>query len=114
MVTAHLVRAHGDGLLQQEPHNALLAGRRGEGAMVGPVVPAGREQAGWVEVREGCLLALGREQAQAMKGRMRTPPLPHRLTLLGEWISNAIEKAMAICEQRKCLSEVIGRGGRPV
>ena len=76
MVTAHLVRAHGDGLLQQEPHNALLAGRRGEGAMVGPVVPAGREQAGWVEVREGCLLALGREQAQAMKGRMRTPPAP--------------------------------------
>ena len=65
MAAAYLVRAHGHRLLQQEPHNALLTGRRGEGAVVGPVVPAGGEQAGRVEICEGSLLALGERRAQA-------------------------------------------------
>ena len=42
---AHLVGADRDGLFEQQPHDALLAGRRGEGAVVGPIVPAGGEQA---------------------------------------------------------------------
>lgn len=62
---AHLLGAHGDGLLEQEPHDALLTGRRGEGAVVGPVVAAGGEQAGRVEVCEGRLLALQSAQVGA-------------------------------------------------
>lgn len=61
---AYLVGAHGHGLLQQDPHDALLAGRCGEGAVVGPVVPAGREQAGWVKFCEGRLLALVESRAR--------------------------------------------------
>lgn len=83
--------AHGDRLLQQEPHDALLAGRRGEGAVVGPVVSAGGEQAGRVEVREGRLLALGDSGTQRGE-RAHAHRLPQRLTVWGEWISNAIEK----------------------
>lgn len=65
MAGAYLVGAHGHGLLQQEPHDALLAGRRGERAVVGPVVSASGKQARRVEIGEGSLLALGERRVKA-------------------------------------------------
>lgn len=68
----HLVWAHSHGLLQQQPHDALFAGRCGEGAMVGPVVPASRKQARWVEVSERSVLAL--EDQSTLRGHVCSAP----------------------------------------
>lgn len=102
----YLVGAHGDGLLEQQPHDALLARRCGEGAAVGPVITAGGEEAGRVKVREGCLLALERG-GQVGSGHMHAAhPGSHPLW---ERTSNARENRTL--ERGACLSEIKG-GGR--
>jgi hypothetical protein len=52
--------------------------------MVGPIVPAGGEQAGGVEVCEGCLLALeeSKEGAGTVNFNMQHNAYPEGLTIL--------------------------------
>lgn len=85
----HLVWAHGHGLPQQQPHDALFTGRRGEGAMVGPVVPASRKQARWVEVSERSLLAL--EDQSTLRGHVHSAP-PRGFTYSFMWRDFTSEK----------------------
>lgn len=54
--------ADADGLLKNNPGDALQQGRRGQGTIVGPVVQTRREEDGWIEVREGGLLSLEGEK----------------------------------------------------
>lgn len=55
---AHLVRGHFNGLLLDDPGDRLSQWGSGEGAWVGPVIPAGGQQAGGLEGAHGhpCIL----------------------------------------------------------
>lgn len=64
----HLVLSHLDGLLVDDPGDRLAQWRRGQGARVRPVVPAGRQQAGGLEGAQGCSRVLGEETVRCQVG----------------------------------------------
>lgn len=57
-MASYLLAADADWLLADNPGDALQQRGRGQGAVIGPVVQASREQGGRVEVSERGLLAL--------------------------------------------------------
>jgi hypothetical protein len=61
---AHLPLRDADGLSEHDPGDALAQRGRGQGAWVGPVVPAGRQEVLGVEAAELGLGALGRVGTQ--------------------------------------------------
>ena len=54
----YLGGADTDGVLEDDPFDTLQRGRRGQGAVVGPVLQRVREQSRRVKVGEGGLLSL--------------------------------------------------------
>lgn len=57
----YLSRADTDGLLADDPSDALQQGRRGQGAIVRPVVQGPWQECGGVKVRKGILSGLQNE-----------------------------------------------------
>lgn len=65
----HLVLSHLSGLLVDDPGDRLRERRRGQGARIRPVVPAGGQQAGGLEGAQGRPRVLGEETAGSQVGR---------------------------------------------
>lgn len=63
-----LVLSHLDGLLVDDPGDRLGQWRRGQGAWVRPIVPAGGQQAGGLEGAQGCSRVLGEETVGCQAG----------------------------------------------
>lgn len=64
----HLVLSHLSGLLVDDPGDRLRERRRGQGARIRPVVPAGGQQAGGLEGAQGRPRILGEETAGSQVG----------------------------------------------
>lgn len=64
----HLVLSHLSGLLVDDPGDRLRERRRGQGARIRPVVPAGGQQAGGLEGAQGRPRVLGEETAGSQVG----------------------------------------------